>query len=536
MATGRADPRTQEEGKRMTTQPRLLRDLIEIPTAVHKGDLVYQLADAADNAAETVAQYVVTDQLRAAFLDAVGLLRSAMADRSSKAAFLHGSFGSGKSNFMGVLQLLLDDNPAARAVPELAPVVANLDQWKGVRRFLTVPFHLIGESDLESAVFGQYVRHLQRIRPGAPPPAVFADEPILENADQLRGSVGDEAFFAKVSSGSVGEESGWGDLDAAWDAASYEGARQAAHGSPDRTRLVQAILTTWLTSFAEAAHANKGGYVSFEDGLSAISIHAQSLGYDGVILFLDELILWFLSRLGDMAWVSKEASKLSELVEAASATRPVPIVSIIARQRDLRELVGEDVPGAEKLSFADQLDYQAGRFDTITLDDSNLPLVANRRLLTPVDEAANAELDAAFASLSLSPRVHDVLLAEKGNDDAFRLTYPFSPAFMTVSLTWREPCSVPGRAFGCCSNCWWIAGTYSRSASWCPSATSTTSSTSAMTRSPTPCEPPSTGLASSTRSASARRCWQSTTWDLAMSPPRPLSTTIASSKRCCWQL
>ena len=93
--------------------------------------------------------------------------------------------------------------------------------------------------------------------------------------------------------------------------------------------------------------------MNFGDGLAAISLHAESLGYAGVILFLDELILWFLSRLGDTAWVSDEASKLSKLVEASSASRPVPIVSIIARQRDLRELVGDSVPGAEKLSFAD---------------------------------------------------------------------------------------------------------------------------------------------------------------------------------------
>jgi len=416
----------------MTTSPRLLRELIDIRTSVHKGDLVYQLADAVDHAEQTVSDYVVTDQLRSAFLVAVDLLRSAVTDGSSKAAYLHGSFGSGKSNFMGVLQLLLDGNTSARAVPELAPVVEKLDEWKGDRRFLTVPFHLIGESDLESAVFGQYVRHLERICPDAPPPAVFADEPILENADELRSSVGDDAFFSKLSEASTGGDGGWGDLSAAWTAASYAAARQAPHGSPDRIRLVQGVLSTWLTSFAEAAHANKGGYVSFEDGLSAISYHAQSLGYAGIILFLDELILWFLSRLGDTAWVSEEASKLTQLVEAASATRPVPIVSIIARQRDLRELVGDSVPGAEKLSFADQLDYQAGRFDTIILDDSNLPVVANRRLLTPIDDAAKLELDAAFASLSLSTRVRDALLAEQGNDATFRLTYPFSPAFMTV--------------------------------------------------------------------------------------------------------
>lgn len=414
------------------TAPRLLRDLIDIPTSVHKGDLVYQLADAGDDAARTVAQYVVTDQLLTAFLEAVKLLRAAVEDGSSMGAFLHGSFGSGKSNFMGVLQLLLDGDLAARGVRELAPVVVELDAWKGDRRFLTVPFHLVGESDLESAVFGQYVRHMERTHPGAAPPAVFADEPILTNADGLRAKVGDDTFFAQLSDDGGAGDDGWGDLGAAWTAATYDAARTAPHGSPDRIRMVQAVLTTWLTGYAEAAQANKGGYVGFEDGLAAISTHAHSLGYGGVILFLDELILWFLSRLADTAWVSEEGSKLSKLVEAPTALRPVPIVSIIARQRDLRELVGDSIPGAEKLSLADIFAHQADRFDTIALDDSNLPVVANRRLLTPIDDAAKHELQAAFGSLSLSPRGRDALLADHGDDASFALTYPFSPAFMTV--------------------------------------------------------------------------------------------------------
>jgi hypothetical protein len=32
--------------------------------------------------------------------------------------------------------------------------------------------------------------------------------------------------------------------------------------------------------------------VSLDEGLAVMSRHAQSLGYDGIILFLDELILW----------------------------------------------------------------------------------------------------------------------------------------------------------------------------------------------------------------------------------------------------
>lgn len=416
----------------MSPAPILLRDVITIPESVHKGDLVYQLADAADDPAITISKYVVTDQLRQAFLDAVGIVKSSVNDRSSKAAYLHGSFGSGKSNFMGVLQLLLDGHSAARAVPELADVVADIDSWRNDRRFLTVPFHLIGEHDLESAVFGQYVAHLARTHPDAPPPAVFADEPLLENGDGIRASVGDDQkFFETLSEGASGD-GGWGALGDAWTAETYDVARSAPHGSPDRIRLVQALTGTWLSGFGDVARANRSGYVNFADGLAAISLHAQSLGYGGVILFLDELILWFLSRLGDTAWVNAEASKLSKLVEASSASRPVPIISIIARQRDLRELVGDSVPGAEKLSFADQLSYQEGRFDTIRLDDSNLPVVANRRLLTPRDPEAAGVLRSAFESLSLSPAVKDALLAERGDDATFALTYPFSPAFMTV--------------------------------------------------------------------------------------------------------
>ena len=48
-----------------------------------------------------------------------------MQGRTSKAAYLHGSFGSGKSHFMAVLHLILQGNPAARGIAELAPVIRS---------------------------------------------------------------------------------------------------------------------------------------------------------------------------------------------------------------------------------------------------------------------------------------------------------------------------------------------------------------------------------------------------------------------------
>ena len=42
----------------------------------------------------------------------------------------------------------------------------------------------------------------------------------------------------------------------------------------------------------------------------------KALGYDGVILFLDELILWLASRAADVSFVTSEGTKLVKLVEA----------------------------------------------------------------------------------------------------------------------------------------------------------------------------------------------------------------------------
>jgi hypothetical protein len=408
----------------------LLNEAIAIPTEIQQGDLVFRLADAEDDPKATLDTYVVTDQLLESFVAAVGLVRSAVDDGVSKASYLSGSFGAGKSNFMGVLQLLLDGHPGALAKAELAPVVKELRDWQGERTFLAVPFHLIGARNLESAILGGYVEYVQAHHPGVPLPDVFADEALLTNADQLRQAMGDALFFTNLG-GSGSNDDGWGDLGG-WNSERYQAARSASVGDSERTLLVQALLDSLLSGYAEGARANSGGYRDLDGGLAAISRHAELLGFAGIILFLDELILWLLSRMADVAFATAEASKISQLVEGATSDRPVPIISIIARQRDLRELVGHEVPGLEKMAFVDQLDFQQGRFSNITLDDSNLPVVAHHRLLQPSSPEGAAALASAFASLDLSPGVRDALSGESGGTEAFALTYPFSPAFLTI--------------------------------------------------------------------------------------------------------
>src|SRR3954466_1541045 len=139
----------------------LLRDVITIPEAVHKGDFVMSLASGVGDSKGTLDSYVVTPQLADAFKNALGFIASAVTENRSKAAYLDGSFGSGKSHFMAVLHLLLQRDPGARAIPELAEAIAASDAVLSQKTFELVPFHMVGAESMEQAIFGGYVKHVQ---------------------------------------------------------------------------------------------------------------------------------------------------------------------------------------------------------------------------------------------------------------------------------------------------------------------------------------------------------------------------------------
>ncbi len=409
----------------------LLSDLIEIPEQVHKSDFVISLATAIGDPAETVRDYVVTNQLVQCFDRALSLVATAISDNRSKSTYLHASFGAGKTAMMAVLHLLLQGDPAARSIPELAPVVARYANRIDGKRFLLVPYHFVGKSSMEQEVLGGYVEHIRALHPQALLPPVYVADGILDDARFKRRDLGDEVFFRVLSEGEAADE--WGEYGAGWDAARFEAALAAPPGSSERDQLVGALLRTHYRALPGQARATAEGFVPFDAGLDAISRHAKGLGYDAVILFLDELVLWLAARMSDVAFVSREGAKIVKLVEADVAARPAPIVSFIARQRDLRELVGEHVPGAQSLSAIDILRHSEGRFDTITLEDRNLPAIAERRLLRPRTEQARQQLDDAFEKVrrELEERQErDVLLTDTGDLAAFRRLYPFSPALV----------------------------------------------------------------------------------------------------------
>ncbi len=412
----------------------LIKDLIEIPERVQKGDFVLRLAEDVGRPDVVLDKYVVTDELRDCFDNALTFIQSSLQSNTSKGSYLHGSFGSGKSHFMAVLHLILQGNTAARAIPELAPVIAKHNHWIGGKKFLLVPYHMIGAHDMESGILGGYVDFIRRTHAQAPIPGVYLAEGLFRDAQALCETLGDKKFFAKLNEG-ADSDGGWGDLNSSWDFARFETAIIAPPGSEDRSQLISSLIRQFFGSYDTQAGGRGEAFVSLDKGLSVISRHTAQLGYDGLILFLDELILWLSSHAADMKFLHQEGQKLAKLVEAQTPDRPVPVVSFIARQRDLRELIGDAVPGASLLNFGDALRHWEDRFHKITLEDRNLPAIAEKRVLKCKTESARKELDAAFdQTAKMRESVMNILLTSGGDRQMFRRVYPFSPALVQTLI------------------------------------------------------------------------------------------------------
>jgi hypothetical protein len=412
----------------------LIKDLIEIPEQVQKGDFVLRLTEGVNQVEQTLKQYVVTPELKACFDNALTFIRSSLQSNSSKASYLHGSFGSGKSHFMAVLNLILQGIPEAKGIKDLAPVITKHNEWIDGKKFLLVPYHMIGATNMESGILGGYVDYIRRKHPTAPIPGVYLAEGLFKDAQALRERLGDAEFFAALSDATT-SDSGWGELEGEWTAERFDRAIQEPPGSEDRSQLISDLVKQFFQSYNIQTEGQGEAFVSLDTGLSVISRHAHDLGYDALILFLDELILWLASRATDLSFIHREGQKLSKLVEAQMADRPIPIISFVARQRDLSELIGDAVPGAEKLNFSDALKHWEGRFHRITLEDRNLPAIAEKRVLKCKSDAARDELNASFEQATkVREAVMNILLTSEGDREMFRRVYPFSPALVQTLI------------------------------------------------------------------------------------------------------
>lgn len=425
-----------------SSDARTLRQIFAIPESHGKNDYVLRLSDSVGPSQldSTIDSYVVTPALAIAFDTALAVVDEAMRGGENKAAFLDGSFGSGKSHFMAVLYAILGHSPHALAVPELQPAIAKYPALEQ-KKLLRLTFHFLGATSIEAALFAQYLRQIGELHPDTLPPVLHSAGGLFADADNRRREVGDEKFFAALtgSTGTSGATVDWTRVNVSsgtWTAESYAEAIAPDADPAVRARLQQALISTYFTSYSRNTD-----WLPLEDGLAVIADHAASLGYQGVVLLLDELVLWLTFLISERERFSAEVQKITKLVETSRGRLALPITSFIARQHDLSRWIATGADsGATQQAVEQAFAHQSGRFSVVSLGDENLPYIAHKRLLQPRDGEAKSSLDGAFARLDRNAAVWDVLLDgvntdenHRGSDsDAFKLTYPFSPALIAT--------------------------------------------------------------------------------------------------------
>ncbi|MGW2171409.1 hypothetical protein ACWC1C_12895 [Streptomyces sp. NPDC001705] len=137
-------------------------------------------------AAGRVEEYVVTPQLQEQFGKALKLVRGAVCKNAAYAACLHGSY------------------PSVRTKPRRREIVAEHDGWLRGKRFLMVPYHLVGAANLDEALLGGYVRVVRERYPDAPTPTVFRSDAMLADARGMRERIGDDAFVGLLPADALG--------------------------------------------------------------------------------------------------------------------------------------------------------------------------------------------------------------------------------------------------------------------------------------------------------------------------------------------
>lgn len=111
-----------------------------------------------------------------------------------------------------MLHAVLNGHEGALNKPGLKEVVAEHGDWLGGSRFLMVPYHLVGSTDLDSALLGGYVHTVRELHPDKPTPAVYRADALLADADRQRTFLGDDDKFRQwLGAGAQTTAAGGGD-------------------------------------------------------------------------------------------------------------------------------------------------------------------------------------------------------------------------------------------------------------------------------------------------------------------------------------
>lgn len=377
-----------------------------------------------EEAQQLASDYVVTPAVEKELPRILDDMKQVFERGEEYGRFIHGSFGSGKSHFMTMLSLLVEG--AAPAWKKFRPLLnahrdakasngaeaADHEGWLTKAGLLVVRIHMLSvrgkSTGFDRAVYEGFNAALKR-RGKAPFEFLHVDA-IFDEVRREAKEYGDIVWKRLEAESIVG---GREDFEAI-----------AAGTVAAKERFVR----TWLKYKGRDA-ADAGVDPRWSEGLARMAAHAKAQGFGGIVLMIDEFLLWLAEKSGQE--FVQEVNNLNVIVDHNTGQRSAPIFVFAARQAYIKEFLPDLVDEAKIL---DHIDHHAKRFEVTKLQDVELRHIVRGRVLRPRDaRVVRAVTD------TLAERHQKVLpaLLAGGDIDYLRDVYPFHPALieMLVDVT-----------------------------------------------------------------------------------------------------
>lgn len=371
-----------------------------------------------------VEDYVVTPAIERELPTILQNMRQVYTRGEDYGRFIHGSFGSGKSHFMTMLALLLEGAQPAwdkfgpildayRPPGATPPQPATLyRQWVDDANLVVVRIHMLSvrgrTTTLDRAVYDAFNDALKRR--GKDPFRFLHLDAIF---DEIRREADDygEIVWKRLAEAALIDTRD--DFDA------------IAHGT-DAER--EGFARLWLAHKGRSAE-DAGIDPRWTEGLRQMGAHARTQGYGGIVLMIDEFLLWLGEKAGHE--FVQEINNLNLIVDHNTGKRPAPVFVFVARQRNLQDFFPDLV---EDNKLHAHLDHHAKRFELTQLQDVELRHIVRGRVLRPRLE------DEVQQAIQEFGRTHGrIIQGLMATTDLAYLqdVYPFHPALieMLVDVT-----------------------------------------------------------------------------------------------------
>jgi hypothetical protein len=392
---------------------------------------ITRLSDGEDRVRQNIRQYVVGEKVHErldAMLKAVG---ERLDDNRDVGRYIHGAFGSGKSNLLTVLAKMLERDEVVYDLghPALRQLRAK-HTWLDKHRTLVVRINMMGKASLTRALFEGYNEALP---PGIPRVSFTDEERVFELFDkdaQRQGGL--EALLLRAAS------------DAAFDSFPEMGLssgtrmpgplfveyyQRLRRGDRDKRLALAAALQNWR-NHGESPVRPDDLWVDARQGLDRISRHAKEHGYTAIGWLIDELVIWIRGR--SRAEYVNEINNLSALVDH-DAARVLPFFVAVAVQMDISRTCPDDL---SQRDFQEQLGFIRDRFQPqLELEDQDLYEVAAQRVLARRHDLSQADGKAFEGAIDAAFQKHaDAISGLSGGlpMELVRRLYPFNPALLRI--------------------------------------------------------------------------------------------------------